>query len=37
VTQENIDAFRAFEIKPNKLAEAIREAYKRQQRAKKPG
>ncbi|HUY90580.1 MAG TPA: hypothetical protein VMV10_17715 [Pirellulales bacterium] len=37
VTQENIDAFRAFEIKPNKLAEAIREAYKRQQGAKKPG
>lgn len=37
VTQENIDAFRSCEVKPNKLAEAIREAYKRQQGAKKPG
>jgi hypothetical protein len=37
VTQENIDAFRSFEIKPNKLAEAIREAYNRQQGAKKLG
>ncbi len=37
VTQENIGAFSSFEVKPNKLAEAFREAYKRHQAAKKPG
>ncbi len=31
VTQENIDAFGSFEVKSNKLVEAIREAYMRQQ------
>jgi hypothetical protein len=36
VTQENIDDFRSFEVKPNKLAEAVREAYKRLQESKKP-
>lgn len=30
-THENIDKFCAFEVKPNKLADAIREAFQRQQ------
>ena len=30
VTRENIDAFRSYEVKPNKLAEAIRAAYERE-------
>jgi len=37
VTQENIDAFSSYEVKPNKLAAAIRNAYARQQVAKTPG
>lgn len=35
VRQDNIHAFDAFEVAPNRLAEAIREAYARQRRAKK--
>ena len=35
VTQQNIEAFHDFEVKPNKLAEAFREAYRREQAAKK--
>jgi len=36
VTHENIAAFRSCEIESNKLADAIREAYKRQKKSKKP-
>ena len=34
VTNQNIDTFRSCEFMPNKMADAIREAYKRQQAAK---
>lgn len=37
VTQENINDFRPYEARSNKLGEAIREAYRRQQKNKKPG
>ena len=37
VTHENIRKFDSFQVQPNKLADAIREAYKRQEAAKKPG
>lgn len=37
VTHENIRAFDSYAVQSNKLAEAIREAYKRQMAAKKPG
>jgi len=37
VKQDNIKAFDAFQVQPNKLAEAIREAYKRQVAGKSPG
>jgi hypothetical protein len=37
VTHDNIRAFDSYAVQPNKLAEAIREAYKRQETAKKPG
>ncbi len=37
VTHENIRAFDLYAVQSNKLAEAIREAYKRQVAAKKPG
>ena len=37
VTQDNIHKFDLFQVQPNRLADAIRRAYKRQQAAKKPG
>src|SRR5712692_8162868 len=37
VTHENIRKFDSFQVQPNKLADAIRQAYKRQEAAKKPG
>ncbi|MBI1902383.1 MAG: hypothetical protein HYS13_14880 [Planctomycetia bacterium] len=37
VTHENIGKFDSFQVQPNKLAQAIREAYTRQPAAKKPG
>jgi len=37
VTHENIRKFNSFQGQSNKLADAIREAYKRQRAAKKPG
>ena len=36
LTQENIDAFRSFEVRSNRLAEAIRAAFARQQGVEKP-
>jgi hypothetical protein len=36
VTHENIHAFDSFQVQPNKLMSAIREAYTRQQVARKP-
>ena len=37
ITEKNIDEFHSFEVKATKLEEAIREAHKRQQAAKKSG
>jgi hypothetical protein len=37
VKPENIRAFDGFQVQPNKLAEAIRDAYKRQISVKGPG
>lgn len=37
MTHDNIQDFLSFEEKPNRLADAIREAYKRQQATKTPG
>ena len=37
VKQDNIRVFDAFQVQPNKLAEAVRAAYKRQVADKSPG
>ena len=37
VTHENIHKFDSYQVQPNKLADAIRKAYKRQQAVKKHG
>lgn len=36
VTHENIHAFDSFQVQPNKLADAIREACQREQAARNP-
>lgn len=34
VRQDNMDSFAVFEVRPDRLAQAIRDAYQRQLRAK---